>query len=783
MRKLSIKRILALALVCVMVLSVAGCGGGAADPDTSTSPSGTVPVVSPGVTTDVTTEALSYTFYDYTAASPNTWNAHEWESNEDSYIMDYTTLGLYDFILNDTLDGYEIIPEMAAENPVDVTGDYAGNDTYGVPADATSGYAFKIALNELATWEDGTPINADTYLYSMEQMLSSEMKNYRANSYYSGQLTLANSYSFYMQDQVGAPSYSTIGSAGYDTIADAQAAGITEFYVDMANFWGMADAGWQSITDETEYVDPAVPDETDPEHAVSGKYLYDSYLAAGAAYESYQGDYIGYVTSVIEETTFDQVGLIKTGDYEITIVLERPITDFYLKYNLSTNWIVYKDLYEAGKSDFGGLTKTNYGTAVDNYMSFGPYKLTEYQTDKVITMEKNDAWYGYTDGKHVDQFQTTRLECQIVEEQATAMLLFLQGKLDGVSLTAEDMESYRTSDYVLYTPESYTSKLTFNSDYTALKERESAGINKTILSNIDFRHAISLCIDRTDFCAQCTATHSAGYGLINYMYVYDPETGSLYRDTDAAASTLCTLYGVDSEDQITGYDLDASKALFQAAYDAAVAAGDINETDTVELEFLTYTSDDSYVKMVNFIQSAIDAGTAGTSLEGKVKIKQTADADYYDHAQQGAFEIIISTWGGASMDPFGILECYVSPEMKHEYGFDSTTETLTLTVDGTEYTYTYYEWYDELCNKTWALADLDVRLDILAKVELALLQTYNTTPIYYRTSASLQSRKVIYPTEEYVQLVVYGGFRFMTYAYDDAAWAEYCAQNNNQLTY
>ena len=108
----------------------------------------------------------NYTYNDYTSVSPETWNPHEWETNTDSYILTYTSMGLYDFVLNEEKNGYEIIPEMAADMPVDVTTEYAGKEPYGVPADAKEGYAFKIALNDKATWEDGTPINADTYLYS-----------------------------------------------------------------------------------------------------------------------------------------------------------------------------------------------------------------------------------------------------------------------------------------------------------------------------------------------------------------------------------------------------------------------------------------------------------------------------------------------------------------------------------------------------------------------------------------------------------------------------------------
>lgn len=43
--------------------------------------------------------------------------------------------------MNETKDGYDIVCELAEELPVDVTANYAGNATYGVPADATEGYA------------------------------------------------------------------------------------------------------------------------------------------------------------------------------------------------------------------------------------------------------------------------------------------------------------------------------------------------------------------------------------------------------------------------------------------------------------------------------------------------------------------------------------------------------------------------------------------------------------------------------------------------------------------
>jgi len=161
----------------------------------------------------------------------------------------------------------------------------------------------------------------------------------------------------------------------------------------------------------------------------------------------------------------------------------------------------------------------------------------------------------------------------------------------------------------------------------------------------------------------------------------------------------------------------------------------------------------------------------------------TPDEDYYDHAQQGLFEMIMSTWGGSSMDPYGIVECYCDEETMFEYGFKPKSEELTIEVNGQAITKTFYDWYQALVNGEYAAADADTRLVVLAGIELGILETYNCTPMYYRTATSLESQKVNQGAEEYVQIVAFGGVRHLTYNYTDAEWEEYCKSQNNQLTY
>ena len=57
----------------------------------------------------------------YLETKPKTWNTHDWETNDESYIPAFCEMGFYDLQLNEAKNGYEIVTEMAAEMPKDVT--------------------------------------------------------------------------------------------------------------------------------------------------------------------------------------------------------------------------------------------------------------------------------------------------------------------------------------------------------------------------------------------------------------------------------------------------------------------------------------------------------------------------------------------------------------------------------------------------------------------------------------------------------------------------------------
>lgn len=774
-----------LALFLLISLLLASCGEPAeiSEPELSAEPVTTVP---------------TYTYNDYFEESPTVWSPFGWRTDEDEYILSLTQMGLYDFILNDTGDGYVITPEMAADDPADVTAEYAAYGIWNIPADAESGYAYKISLNTSACWEDGTPINADTYLYSMQRLLDSKEKNYRASTFTTGALALVNGNAYYNNDLAGQPVYRdnmqeneyihpfdtwVKGEDGVYTTADGEK---LVFVLDSSlnGMNGYSIQSWHTESGGTDFASclpqlreaanengyVPVTDET-----IDILYSFTGSKAWGRESKDQLAAYVYYGDGVYSSVSWDEVGFLKTGEYEIALVFNKPVEEFYVKYALTDNFIVNKALYEKSKD--------LYATNAENYISYGPYKLVTYMENRLFVLEKNELFYGYSDGKHENQYMTTTVNCTVISEKSEAVSAFLSGKLDKLLLSASDMESYGNSDYIVYTPEDFTSKLSFNGDIDSLKARQSDGINKTILAYKDFRKAISLCIDRAEFCISCTATHLPGYGLLNNMYVSDPESGLLYRNTSYAKDALCSFYGVNNVAEITGYDLAAATELFVSAYERCLEDGNILETDIISLELSVAKDNENTRNTVEFINNSVSAAVEGTALEGKIEITLKADGDFYESCRYGLTDIIISTWGGYSMSPCSLMEFYCVNDKHYEYGFDAELEMLTVTLGEENITKSFTEWYYSLSAGEYSAADKNTRTYILACLEKGILEQYYTTPLYYRTSASLRGRKVQYAADTYIQNLAFGGIRYMTYNYDDYRWSVYVEESNYSFNY
>ena len=776
------------------------------------------------------TDPEVYTMNDYLSGTTNmVWDPMNWETSDDSYVLSYISDSLVTYALNSTLDGWAVEFGMATAYE-DVTADYVGQ--FGIE-EGDYGMAWKFTLNPDACWEDGTPINADTYVYSAKEQLHPLMNNRRADSLYAGDAAVYGAKSYYYQGKsVDMENYVNAGYAVADLVKGDDGNYYTPdtnkpVYIaiekaltgwlggnslfDYVDAYGEAYFGmtyWQNLVG-AEDADGLVVlnDETLSwlVDVITGNPAWGETAEDAAAYLYYEAEYGAY--------DWADVGFLKTGEYEIVVIVEQPIDNagYYVPYYLGSSTLVYESLWESCKtyydadnnqvaadSDAVASITTNYGTTVATTKSYGPYKLTYFELDKALKFERNENWYGYHDGKHVGQYQTDVINCTVIADHDTALLAFLQGSIDSIALQQEEMPTYGTSEYIRYNPQTYTTKLTFNTDFDALYSR---GTGSQILVNKNFREAFSLALNSGEFASSFT-TGSAGYGLLNYLYVYDPFSGATYRDTDAAKAALVDLYGMtygedgDYEDleeayeAITGYDLNAAKALMAQAYDECVQEGLYDGKSEISLQINVYSTEDIYVQMVNYFNDCLAEATAGTGFEGKVSMKLVVDADYYDTMYSGNTDIIFTTWGGAAYSPYTMLyQCYCDAAdgsgQQMEYGFDTSKVSVTININGEDFTTDLQTW------AKWANGNLDLnitgvngtvldgfntydamsRAAAFAKMEYAYLSYFTTIPLYYRASAVLMSQKGDYAVQSYLDLVGFGGIQFYTYNYTDAEWA------------
>ena len=481
---------------------------------------------------------------------------------------------------------------------------------------------------------------------------------------------------------------------------------------------------------------------------------------------------------------WEKVGFVKDDDYALTLILTKPVSKFFIEYNCSSPILVKSDLYEANKKQTGDIVKSAYGTSKETFASYGPYKIKKFQNDKEMLLEKNPLWYGWTDGLHENQYQTTDINIQFITEHSTLVSLFMQGKLDAVGLDSNDLKLYGNSEFRLTTPQSYTWKLTFNTDKASLKKGNEANVNHVLLAYKDFREAISFSVDRQRLVTSISPASEPGFGLINNLYFSDPEKGKIYRDCDYAKQALCEVYEASSIENITGYNKEKAKDLVLKAYNEALACGDVLPGDKLQIDVHTYSASGSIVQCLALLQDSMNEIIKDTVLEGRIYFNQVTDEDYYNNLKNGKVDCALTSWGGGSFDPYGVLWCYCDPEAINEYGFEPKKEKVTIEIDSKPVTKTFYDWYVALCNGEYVVSSYDTKNKILARVECELLKKFTMVPLWYANSSSLYSQKIQNGSDNYINSVVqYGGLRFMTYLMTDSEWASYCKKNNNNLKY
>lgn len=780
-----------------------------------------------------------YTMREYTAQMPSQWCTILTSDNVNNAMESYFMSSFYEFNYKFDADG-KIVPgaytvEYSASTKLeDVTAKYAGR--YGLAADAEKGQAFAMTLRNDLKWDDGTPIKAADFVYTMSQQLSPKYLFATASNYYSGNYVIHNAQNYVKQGQKGwfdngnmnlAYSDLALGADGKYTLKGNECT----IALKKPLVWLQGNTLDSYVTNAPQYFDTAAYAsllalaDANGDVAVTAESLalLTTVITAKAAWGETKENTVGYMYVNYEYPAMDfsEVGyFVGDNEYELVMVIDGTLNPLDAEGNLTyeagyyfSNWpLVKKDLWERCEDQSKTPYANSYCTTQEKSASWGPYKLTNYQDQKTYTVSRNDKWFGYGLPQYANQYQTDAIVTEKIEEWDTAWLAFQKGNLDGIGMNVKIAADYRTSKRAYFTPETWTFDLNIQSNANSRTDKR----NNLLLNYADFRKAISLSLDRDDYCAKNNPSSQAALGLLNSMYYYDVENGKVYRESIQAKEAILNAYGAtknadgswkvgettytdieDALDATTGYNLTLARQLVENAIAQAKTDGKYSDGEEIILTYGIETQSADTDRVKNWFQAAFDNMTKGTSIEGKVKIEyfMFSSATWSEQFSAGEYDLCFGAWGNAAFNPAYLLcETQISAENRYATNWDPKTVSVTVKAtpddkhkDGL-YTYNLEQWRLILqgkdgCPVNFKNFPMEDQLAALGAVETAILKEYYSIPVFSRYSASLMGYKVDYVSYEYNTFMGYGGIRYMTFNYDDTAWAEFVASNNNILNY
>ncbi len=832
---MSMKKLLALLLALVMVLGIVACTPkNPTEPSTNPTQTPTDPTEDIDKPYEWVDDGKNYTYRTYNTVSPSNWNELSYQDANDTTLISYLTSSFftYDFKFDEygeIVPGEFTIKYMAATGLEDVTAEY--KEEWNLAGDR--GFAFKITLRDDLKWENGDPIVAGDFVYTMQEQLNPLFQHYRADSYYAGSVNLVGAQGYAKQGQSGwfaaEQAYST-----YSEDIDANLvftlgpdSEVNSYIRDWVGFPDSYDVAKTVAYLNANYGFPCSAEEIAKiELKTLAEIKADAELktiweAALGWWKTEPNEELHFFCTnyTFPEVAWEEVGLLALDDYTLVVLMTNPIEllddegnlTYHCAYDFSGLPLVHKATYEACKQapvEGSTLWTSTYNNSKETTMSWGAFKMESFQSGKEWVVVRNTNWFGYHMEENEGLYQTDKIVEEIVDEWNTAWLKFLAGQIDGIGMDVSIAPDYKGSSRAYFTPDDFIQSAQLQSSKAGLESRESENVNKTILTYTDFRKAMSLSVDREDYAAKCTTSSLKGFGIFNSMHYYDVANGGVYRNTDEAKQVLCDTYAVDvskfasldeAVDSITGYNLEEARKLVTSAYEQALADGEIDADDKVVLTFGTSADTESSRRHYDYLSNSWIKMCEGTPLEGRISFEFDASfgTKWANDFRSGAYDICLGGWSGAAWNPGYFLLAYLDPAYMYSTAWDTSTVQMTFTMkgvaaDGGDITDTMslIEWYNclnglEGCKYDFSEAALkeEQRLQLIAALEAQVLQVYYTVPLLNSFGASLLSYKVDYITYEYNTFMGYGGLKYMTYNFTDEEWAAEVVNAGGELDY
>ena len=378
-----------------------------------------------------------------------------------------------------------------------------------------------------------------------------------------------------------------------------------------------------------------------------------------------------------------------------------------------------------------------WATDPSTYIGNGPYVLSDWVHNSVITMTKNENYF--------DAANVTMPEIQFfLSDDANNMLANFE---NGSWLLIDDVPTNEIASLKENYPDEFKIEGQLGTYYAAWN------INKEILpegsgltgeeaekAREEIRRAVALLIDRNYIVNDVAQGGQVPASSFVSMGLTDADGKTEFYQNTGVSSSFTGYYDV-TEDALESNYAEAVEILKKYyTFDEASQTF----TDVPTFEYL-YNTNEAHQAIGEYIQSAVSG----------VGINMTLDnqewATFLNTRKEGNYMIARNGWLCDYNDPISMLDMWSTNSGNNDiqYGRDAHKDLKLYSIDLTECGYedkvengTWAETYDVLISRIKSCTDKEARFKMMHMAEDLIMQTGCITPIYYYTDLYMVSSKV-----------------------------------------
>jgi oligopeptide transport system substrate-binding protein len=355
-------------------------------------------------------------------------------------------------------------------------------------------------------------------------------------------------------------------------------------------------------------------------------------------------------------------GAVAKDDKTLVITLEQP-TAFFTSQLAFVTFFPQKEDFVKAQGDKGGAD-------ADKVIGAGPFKLTKWDHDQTLVLEKNDK---YWDAKNI---ALTKVTLNIVKDTNTGLNLYETNAVDYTDIKGEQIAQYKGKPDLQIKNELVTGYLNYQETKVPA------------FKNAKVRQAFNMAVDRQ--------------GIVD----------TVLMNGSAAATGYVPNGNLDGNGKEFRKVAGDTEAPFDAAKAKALLADGLKEAGVAAMPKLSVVGDDTETgkKLLEFLISQWK-----TNLGVDVTAEPMPHKNRLSRELKGDYTIVSTLWGADYNDPMTWLDMYLT-------GGSFNTQNWSNKA------------YDDLVKGAQKETDAAKRATMLVSAEKILMDEAAVFPLYFRSS-------------------------------------------------